>query len=213
MLLHHALRRNGADDVDRSSTVVPLTVPRAAGDQRVVVGDARALRCFGQAVDIAHEADDGAPGSPRRDVAGRHAGTAHLDLEAFLAKDVGDVLGGQVFLKTEFGEREDAVDHDLRQLLHGRHLFEGFVLELLAVGRLRRRGRGRRGHGNEQGRNEAQGQATGDGYRHGEPPGLEWRRGSSTRPTGPGGRPRSGTLARPTGRCQVESPVVKCQTM
>ena len=65
------------------------------------------------------ERDHRLAGAPGGHPGGGDAGDAALDLEAFLFQDAGEVLGGFDLLEAQFAETEDAIDHDLRLLLHG----------------------------------------------------------------------------------------------
>ncbi len=136
VLLHQALGRDRGDDVDRGGAVVSLAVARAVLDQRVPVGDAGLLGGLRKTVDVTHDADHRLAAAPGRNVAGRHAGAAGLDIEPLLGQDPGDVLHRPELLEAELAERENRVDHLLRQLLHRRDHLPGLYLELLGGGTL-----------------------------------------------------------------------------
>ena len=99
--------------------VVAFAVAGRAFDHRLVPADAGLLRSLRDVVDIGAERDHRLAGSPRRHPRGGNAGDAALDLEAFLLENAGEVLRGLELLEPELAEAEDAIDHDLRLLLHG----------------------------------------------------------------------------------------------
>ena len=61
---HDLLHRQRGHDVHRLTGVVALAVARAAFDDRLVLGDARLLRCLRNAVDVRAERDDRLAGAP-----------------------------------------------------------------------------------------------------------------------------------------------------
>ena len=75
------------------------------------------------------DADDGLTLSPCREECGRNAGETRLDPESFLFQYADQVFGGLEFLKPEFTEAEDGVDHDLRLLFHAIDLSCDIILE------------------------------------------------------------------------------------
>src|ERR1700741_293996 len=91
----------------------------SAFDQRIVIRNAGFLRGLWNAIDVRAECDDGLASAPRSDPRGGNAGDALLDLEALFFENAGEVLRGLNFLKAEFAEAENHVDHDLRLLRHG----------------------------------------------------------------------------------------------
>ncbi len=119
LALHHFLHRERGDDVQRHAGVVAFAVARRAFDHRIMIGDAGFLRSLRNIVDIGAERDDGLALAPGGDPGGGNSGDAALDLEAFLFENAGEVFRSFEFLEAEFAEAEDAIDHDLRLLLHG----------------------------------------------------------------------------------------------
>ena len=119
LALHDLLDGERGDDVERHAGVVAFAVAGRAFDHGLMPADAGLLRGLRDVVDIGAERDDGLAGAPGGDPRGGDAGDAALDFEAFLFEDAGEVFGGFEFLEAQFAEAEDAVDHDLRLLLHG----------------------------------------------------------------------------------------------
>ena len=119
LALHDLLDGEGGDDIERHAGVVAFAMAGRAFDHGLVPADAGLLGCLRNVVDIGAEGDDGLAGAPGGDPGGGDAGDAALDFEAFLLEDAGEVFGGLEFLEAEFAEAEDAIDHDLRLLLHG----------------------------------------------------------------------------------------------
>ena len=119
LALHDFLDRERREDVQRHAGVVAFAVAGRAFDHGLVPADAGLLRGLRDVVDIGAERDDGLARAPGGDPGGGNAGDAALDFEAFLFQNAGEVFGGLELLKSQFAEAEDAVDHDLRLLLHG----------------------------------------------------------------------------------------------
>ena len=119
LALHHLLHGQRGHDVQRHAGVVPFAVSGRAFDHGLMPGHAGFLRRLRNIVDVGAERDDRLALAPGGDPGGGNAGDVAIDLEAFFFENAGEVFGCLEFLEAELAEAEDAVDHDLRLLLHG----------------------------------------------------------------------------------------------
>ena len=129
LALHDLLHGERGDDVHGLAGVVTFAVARCAVDHRLPIADARQLRRFRNAVDVGAERDDGLAAAPRRPPRRRHARDAGLDFEAVLFEQAGQIALRLELLERELGEREQAVDDLLRQLLRRIDRRDRFGLE------------------------------------------------------------------------------------
>src|SRR5678815_2271158 len=107
---------------------MPFAVSRRALDDRIVIRDARLLRCPRDAVDIRDECDHRFARTVGRRPRGRNARNTLLDLETVLREDVSYVARSLEFLESEFRITKNLVDHLLRKHLSRIHLLNGVLL-------------------------------------------------------------------------------------
>src|SRR5215472_16505909 len=93
-----------------------FTVARSAFNQWLTVSDARFLRRFWKAIDIAPERNQRPTGAPARNPRRRYSRDPALDGETVLLKYAGEIFGGFEFLISKLTEAEDGIIHDLREL-------------------------------------------------------------------------------------------------
>ena len=149
LAFHEAFHGERGDDIHGLPGIVTFAVSRRAFDHRIVIGDAGFLRGLRNAIDIGAQRDDRLAGSPGGDPGGGNSGDAAFHFETFRFEHPGEVLRSFVFLKTEFGEAEDGVDHDLHLVAHALDLAGKVGLHGFFFGGIKRAGDG--GHGENDG--------------------------------------------------------------
>ena len=86
--------------------VVPFHVAGAVLHQRLALIGAGRLRAAGQGIDLGDDSDLGPAAAVLRPQIGRHAGAAHLHLEACRLERVLEELGALHFLHAELAKIE-----------------------------------------------------------------------------------------------------------
>src|SRR5262245_35181791 len=94
-----------------------FTVAGRFFDDRIVICDARFLRCSRNAIDIRDEGDHRLTTAPCRDPGRRHLSHTALNFESVLLEDAGQIPGGLILVKSEFAIAENLIDHLLSENL------------------------------------------------------------------------------------------------
>ncbi len=116
LAFHQLLDGKRRHDVDGLTGIVAFAVARRPFDERLPISDARLLRGFREAIDVAAERDHRMSGAPPRHPCGRNAGDAALDREAVVFEQSGEIFRRLEFLIGKFAETENGVIDQLRQL-------------------------------------------------------------------------------------------------
>ena len=129
VLLHQALHCDGRCDIHGLPRIMTFAVARSTGNQRRVIGHARLLRSFREAIDVRHETDDRFARAPARHEGRGHPRDTSRYGESFLFQNAGDISRSFELLKPEFGEAENGIHHLLGERGIGANNFAGLVLE------------------------------------------------------------------------------------